>query len=106
MKAHKEIRRLLRRYERSGLTQRKFAMQSGVAYSTFTHWLRRSRAGDFGGDDAGWIEAPLQAAAVPASERDRFLLELSPQMRLHLPATVAPEVIVHILRELRPACSR
>ena len=34
MKTHDEIRRLLREFERSGLTQRQFAAQSGVAYST------------------------------------------------------------------------
>ena len=106
MKAHDEIRRLLRGYERSGLTQRRFAEQAGVAYSTFTYWLRRWRAGDFGRDEVKWIEAPLQAAAAPDSDRERYLLELSPQLRLHLPATVAPEVLVRILKELHPACSR
>lgn len=106
MKPHDEIRRLLREFERSELTQRQFARQAGVAYSTLTHWLRRWRAGDFEHSEAEWIEARLEPAASPVSESDRFLLELSPDLRLHLPADVAPELVVQLLQELRPACSR
>ena len=104
MKAHDEIRRLLREYERSGLTQRQFAARSGVAYSTFTHWLRRARAGDFGPPQPEWIEASVPATPSPTTERDRFLLELTPDLRLHLP--VEPETIVQLLQKLRPSCSR
>lgn len=106
MKAHNEIRRLLREFERSELTQRQFAMQAGVAYSTFTHWLRRSRAGDFYHRQTEWLEARLEPAASLVSEPDCFLLELSPELRLHLPGSTAPEVIIRLLQELRPACSR
>lgn len=106
MKAHDEIRRLLREYERSGLTQRQFAAQRGVAYSTFTHWLRRAREGDFGPPETEWIEAPLPPTPSPATEHDRYLLELAPDLRLHLPLGVEPEVIVHLLQKLRSSCSR
>lgn len=106
MKAHEEIRRLLREYERSGLTQRQFATGAGVALSTLTHWLRRARAGDFDPPRAEWIEASMPPAPGPAEERDRFLIELAPDLRLHLPLGVEPEVIVRLLQQLRPSCSR
>jgi len=105
VKAHDEIRRLLREYERSGLTQRQFATHVGVAYSTFTHWLGRSRAGDFDLSQPEWVEASLPPASSPAGERDRFVIELAADLRLHLPADVKPELIVQLLQQLRPACS-
>ena len=105
MKAHEEIRRLLGEYERSGLTQRQFAAQAGVAYSTFTHWLRRARAGDFDPPQPEWIETLVSPVPNPANERDRFLIELAPDLRLHLPVDVEPEAIVQLLQQLRPSCS-
>ena len=106
VKTHDEIRRLLREYERSALPQRQFAAQAGVAYSTFTHWLRRARAGDFDPPQPEWIEAALPPAPSSATERDRFQIELAPDLRLHLPVGVEPEVIVQLLQQLRSSCSR
>lgn len=36
-----EMRRLIRRWESSGLSQRAFAEQEGVSYSAFQYWRRR-----------------------------------------------------------------
>jgi len=106
VKAHDEIRRLLRDYGRSGLTQRQFAARAGVAYSTLTLWLRRARAGDFDPPQPEWIEASVPPVPKPVTGHDRFLIELAPDLRLHLPVDVQPEVIVQLLQQLRPSCSR
>jgi len=106
VKSRDQIRRLLRDYQRSGLTQRQFAAQNGLPISTFTHWLRRARAGDFDRPQAQWIEARLPAAPEPATDPGRFLLEFGPDLRLHLPGDVQPDLIVQLLRQLRSSCSR
>jgi hypothetical protein len=38
-----EIQALLSTYRSSGLTQREFADQNRLSFSTFTYWLRRYR---------------------------------------------------------------
>jgi hypothetical protein len=37
------VEQILSVYEASGLTQREFAQQAGMGYSTLTYWLRRRR---------------------------------------------------------------
>jgi transposase-like protein len=34
---------VVKEYEQSGLTQVQFARRSGLAYTTFAHWVQRSR---------------------------------------------------------------
>ena len=51
-----KIDELIENYHRSGMTQRKFASVHGIAYSTFTLWLSRSRKGPRKKSDAKWLE--------------------------------------------------
>jgi transposase-like protein len=55
---------LVRTYEASGLTQKAFAKQEGVKYTTFVSWVqecRRRRSGP----KVGFAELTLPRAAVP-----------------------------------------
>ncbi len=67
-----KIDELIENYHRSGMTQRKFASVHGIAYSTFTLWLSRSRKGPRKKSDAKWLE--INSASPPS--QSEYILEI------------------------------
>jgi transposase-like protein len=55
---------LVRAYEESGLTQKAFAKQEGVKYTTFVSWVQESRR-RHPGLKVGFAELTLPRAATP-----------------------------------------
>ena len=83
-----EMRRLLRRWERSGLTLREFAQQRGIALSTLSWWRRVLRGAS---EEAG--------KGVAAEKAVVFTEVLQPANAKRMPAVV--EVVVpsgHVVR--------
>jgi len=98
------IRKLLDQYEQSGLTQRAFASQAGVAYSTFTSWLRKARASAVEGQSSQWIEASPLSMTPNASTA--FVLEWPAGPTLRIGRGVDPEQADHVINLLARLCSR
>lgn len=86
MRDHGEIQRLLSDFDRSGMTQREFADQSVVAYSTFTSWLAKRRRGDFETATPDWVEAPALPMNPTTGKSSDLVLEWPSGLRLHLGA--------------------
>jgi uncharacterized protein involved in copper resistance len=68
-------------YQRSQLTQKAFAAQAGVGYSTLTLWLRKAGAGKSG--KAAFVSVPNLFSAAAAA----------PGYRLQFPRGMIVEVV-------------
>lgn len=67
-----EWERLMARFDASGLTQRAFCMEQGVAYSSFCYWRKQLRS-----PAAVESQAPLiELSTLPAIERPTWRVEL------------------------------
>jgi len=64
-KSPQEIQALLEEYKHSGLTQRKFAQEQAIGYSTLTYWLRQQRQGRYDRKATDWVEV-VGSASRPA----------------------------------------
>ena len=81
-----EVKSILAQFHASGLSQREFAHQKGVAVSTLSTWLRRERLER---EVAG--ETALVAVAETTSGRpDFFAIELG-ELRIEVPRDVSVE---------------
>ena len=75
--------RILAAYQRSGLTQKKFAAQSGLGYSTLTFWLSQAATAKKS-CALGWVAVPnlFSPASAAAAYRLRFprgvIVEVAP----------------------------
>jgi transposase-like protein len=56
--------KILRRYQRSQLTQKEFAAHAGIGVSTLQSWLRQAAPAQEEGD-AGFLPAPNLLATTP-----------------------------------------
>ena len=63
---------LMEQYEASGLKQRTFCEQHGVAYSTFCYWRKRLRQSAIENDSEHVFELPM----LPMGERSDWRIEL------------------------------
>ena len=74
---------ILAAYQRSQLTQKKFAAQTGIGCSTLTSWLRKAATSELSGV-AAFVPVPnlFSAATTPPAYRLEFprghVLEVSP----------------------------
>ena len=75
--------RILAAYQRSGLTQKKFAAQTGIGYSTLTLWLRQAATAKKSGRFA-FVPVPnlFSSASAPPAYRLQFprgvMVEVAP----------------------------
>ena len=99
-----EIQQLLQRYHASGRTQRQFAQQVGVGYSTLTNWLRRARRGQRPSAPASqWLPVEvLPASSRPASG---YQIQWADGTRLEVERGFALQEVRHLVEVLR-SCSR
>ena len=79
-RTREEIEELIGEYRKSGLTQRAFAEQRGLRYSTFTGWLRKRRRRDAEAPDSYWVELPT----LNNSLRADYCLEWPGGVKLHV----------------------
>ena len=77
--------RLLAQYRRSGLTQRQFAAQAGIGYSTLTLWLRKTATARKSSQSALVAVPNLLSAPAAVAYRLRFsgglTVEVAPGFR-------------------------
>lgn len=64
--------KLLAAYQRSGLTQKQFAAQAGIGYSTLTLWLRKASAARKPSPSAFVAVPNLLSSPAAAAYRLRF----------------------------------
>jgi hypothetical protein len=91
--------KLVRAFERSGLKQRTFCEQHGLALGTFQHWLykirREKKAADKVSTALVRVQLPEQMtkdAALEASLPGGVVLRFSPDTDPHYVATLVAEV--------------
>ena len=100
------IRQLLDQYEVSGVTQREFAARSGVAYSTFTSWLRKARALASVAPSPQWIEAPPVCQTPGPASNGGFVLEWPQGLRLRVPVGFDDADLGRLLERIATSCLR
>lgn len=100
------IRQLLDQYQTSGLTQREFAVQNGLAYSTFTSWLGKARAAASTPTSPQWIEAPPVHRLPGPGSNLSFVLEWPQGLKLHVPVGFDDADLGRLLEVIAIPCLR
>jgi len=95
-----ERRRLLARYERSGLSQKAFCLRHGVALSTLQYWRRRAR--DTNQEPtASFVEIPqVTGIAGVRSVEAAVFIELPGGVRLEVPARTDAQWLSGLVRSM------
>jgi len=104
----REMRRVLKDLERSGLSQRGFCEQRGIALSTLTWWRRKLRKDEGDGGERRPSEAPFLELEVVEDEPQA---SISP-VELHLPGGavvridpgVSEDTLFRVFRAARRSC--
>jgi hypothetical protein len=100
-----EIQALLSTYRSSGLTQREFADQNRLSFSTFTYWLRRYRDTESGGEGNGLIRVTLKDGPAHPGGVDPHLELVTPSgWTLRIPAGFPTEATERLLALLASRC--
>ena len=88
---------LLVEYRRSGLTQKEFATQAGIGYSTLTYWLRKALSSSKPRKPA-FVAVPnlLSPAAAPT-----YRLRLAGGWSVEVASGFQPEELASLLRVLQ-----
>jgi transposase-like protein len=81
MRKDEEMRELLSRWESSGVTQRAFAEQEGVPYSTLVYWRRRLKLDEERAEVQPEKPAFAPVRVVAPSLRDRCELRIDQLVR-------------------------
>jgi len=93
-----ERRRLLARYERSGLSQKAFCQRHGVALSTLQYWRRRARDTDQE-PTPSFVEIPQVAGMARAlASEAAVIIELPGGVRFEVPAGTDAQWLSGLLR--------
>ena len=100
-----EIQALLSAYRSSGLTQREFADQNRLRFSTFTYWLRRYRDTESSGEGNGLIRVMLKDEPAHPGGGDPHLELVTPSgWTLRIPAGFPTEPTERLLALLASRC--
>jgi hypothetical protein len=100
-----EIRALLSSYRSSGLTQREFADQNRLSFSTFTYWLRRYRDTESATEGNGLIRVMLTEGPAHPGGVDPHLELVTPSgWTLRIPAEFPAEATERLLAILTSRC--
>ncbi len=67
-RSRKEIERIVERYRKSGLSQKKFAAENGILYSTLQYWLKilRNEEREKSNSAVQFVQVVEQRAPAPA----------------------------------------
>ncbi len=103
----KDRRRLLKLYENSGLSQKRFCRDQDIPISTLSYWARRSRAESVGAAQARMVEIPVGAVGAVSAQRlpeepstEGVEIRLPNQLRLKVPTGADAAWVVELLRGL------
>ena len=93
---------LLAAYRRSGLTQKAFAAQTGIGYSTLTSWLKKAGASP----GAGLADGPPALIRIPnllppAGRVAAYRLEFAGGLRVEVARGFDPEELGRLLAVAR-----
>ena len=100
-----EIQALLSTYRSSGLTQREFADQNRLSFSTFTYWLRRYRGSESPAEGNGLIRVMLKDGPAHPGGVDPHLELVTPSgWTLRIPAGFPTEATERLLALLAARC--
>ena len=95
-----ERRRLLARYERSGLSQKAFCLRHGVALSTLQYWRRRARDTDQE-PTPSFVEIPqVTGIAGVRSVEAAVFIELPGGVRFEVPTGTDAQWLSGLLRAM------
>lgn len=100
-RSREEIEQLIAEYRDSGQTQRAFAAERGVRYSTFTNWLRKHARGEVTATRS-WIEL---APSTP-TDSAMYCLEWPGGAKLRVGRGFDPGEVRALAQLMRSACSR
>lgn len=93
---------ILNEYDRSGLTQERFAAEHGISFSTLRFWLRR-RA-----NTAGRVPSrrfvPVRLSIFDPAAEPILEIVLGSRRRVRVPASFDPDVLAAMLRAIEPSC--
>lgn len=89
-----EIKTILSRYHRSGLSQREFVRRHGLVLGTFTRWLRLSR------NQTSTASHFVQVAVPQVPPAPDFELVLPDGRRLGVPSDFDPAALRRLLEVL------
>ena len=104
-RSSKDLAWLLSDYERSGLTQREYALQAGMGYSTLTLRLRQARQLASASSPPSQVSfIPVKAPVLPLAPADLYELRWPGGFSLHLGRGFDPEEVRQLL-SLLPPCS-
>jgi len=102
------MRRMLARWQRSGLTLREFAQQRGIPVSTLTWWRQVRRAGEEAGNGAAVENALVFTEVAPPANVPRTPAVL--EIVLHsghvvrVPAGADTDTLQRVLQALQATC--
>lgn len=100
-----EIQALLSSYRSSGLTQREFADQNRLSFSTFTYWLRRYRDNESPAEDNGLIRVMLKDGPAQPDEVGPHLVLVTPSgWTIRIPAGFPAEATERIVALMASRC--
>jgi len=100
-----EIQALLSSYRSSGLTQREFADQNRLSFSTLTYWLRRYRDNESPAEGSGLIRVTLRdGPARPVEVAQHLELVTASGWTLRIPAGFPAEAAERLLAFLTSRC--
>jgi transposase-like protein len=105
-----ERQRLLERYARGGLSQRRFCERHDLPLSTLTYWLRQSRRGGTAPAVPALVELPVEIGAQTAAEaqlsdaRGVVSIRLANGLEVRVGSSAEVRWVGLLLKELR-ACS-
>ena len=94
-----ERRRLLDRYERSGLSQTAFCLRHDVALSTLQYWRRRARDTDQE-PRRSFVEVPQVTGMSRALAGEAVIVELPGGARLEVPAGTDTQWLSGLVRAM------
>ena len=98
-----EIQQILEQCHASGLTQRQFAQQAGLGYSTLTNWLSRAKRGQLA-RPAGPQWLPVEVVPGAARPAAGYQIQWPDGLRLEVGRGFAVQEVRQLLQLLRP-CS-
>ena len=88
--------KILAAYDKSGLTQKEFAAQAGIGYSTLTSWLQKAAAPTRDCADATFV--PLPNLLAGASAEGQYRLQFPGGVILEVPPRFHPDELSTLLQ--------
>ena len=93
---------VLDEFDRSGLTQVRFAAEHGIAFATFRYWLRRRKSA--AGRAVSRRFVPVRLPIIDPASEPMLEITLGGGRRVRVPASFDPDVLAAMLRAIESSC--